>query len=94
MKAVGIDLGTTFSALAVLNDYGNPEIVPNREGERITPSVALFDAENQVTVGAIAKNTAVSDPENVVEFIKRQMGNPDSRFRPQRRSSARKTSLR
>ncbi|HNU94483.1 MAG TPA: Hsp70 family protein [Bacillota bacterium] len=80
MKAVGIDLGTTFSALAVLNDYGNPEIVPNREGERITPSVVLFDAQNQVTVGAIAKNTAVSDPENVVEFIKRQMGNPDFVF--------------
>lgn len=80
MKAVGIDLGTTFSALAVLNDYGNPEIVPNREGERITPSVILFDAENQVTVGTIAKNTAVSDPENVVEFVKRQMGNPDFVF--------------
>lgn len=80
MKAVGIDLGTTFSCLAVLNDYGKPEIVPNGEGERITPSVIMLDAENEVTVGTVAKNSAVADPENVVEFIKRQMGSPDYVF--------------
>ncbi|HOB43653.1 MAG TPA: Hsp70 family protein [Bacillota bacterium] len=80
MKAVGIDLGTTFSCLAVLNDYGKPEIVPNKEGERITPSVIMFDQENQFTVGTIAKNSAVADPGNVVEFVKRQMGNADYVF--------------
>ncbi|HAN87211.1 MAG TPA: hypothetical protein DCQ13_06140, partial [Firmicutes bacterium] len=80
MKAVGIDLGTTFSCLAVLNDYGKPEIIPNSEGERITPSVIMFDSENQFTVGTIAKNSAVADPDNVVEFVKRQMGSADYVF--------------
>ncbi len=70
MKAVGIDLGTTFSCLAVLNDYGKPEIIPNSEGERHNPSVIMFDSENQFTVGTIAKNSAVADPDNVVEFVK------------------------
>ena len=90
MKAVGIDLGTTFSCLATLNDYGKPEIVPNKEGERITPSVIMFDSHDQVTVGTIAKNCAVAEPENVVEFVKRQMGSPayvftrgDSEFHPE-----------
>ncbi|MDD2201697.1 MAG: Hsp70 family protein [Firmicutes bacterium] len=80
MKAVGIDLGTTFSCLAMLNDYGKPELVPNSEGERITPSVIMFDSENQFTVGTIAKNSAVADPDNVVEFVKRQMGSADYVF--------------
>ncbi|MHC4423269.1 MAG: Hsp70 family protein [Planctomycetota bacterium] len=43
---VGIDLGTTFSALAILNSIGKPEIVPNADGERLTPSAVFFDEEN------------------------------------------------
>ena len=43
---VGIDLGTTFSALAILNAIGKPEIIPNADGERLTPSAIFFDEEN------------------------------------------------
>lgn len=70
---VGIDLGTTFSAIAHINQNGIPEIVPNEEGERITPSVVLFEDEG-ITVGSIAKQNAVAEPTKVVEFVKRQMG--------------------
>jgi molecular chaperone DnaK len=79
-RAVGIDLGTTFSALAVLNEYGKAEIVPNAEGERTTPSVVCFDEGDSVVVGRVAKNAAISEPYNVVEFVKRQMGNADFMF--------------
>ena len=44
-KVVGIDLGTTFSAIAHVNEYGQPEIIPNTESDRITPSVILFEEE-------------------------------------------------
>ncbi|MBI3838956.1 MAG: Hsp70 family protein [Planctomycetia bacterium] len=79
-RVVGIDLGTTFSAIALVNDEGKPDIIPNREGERITPSVVLFDGDTPI-VGTIAKQSAVARPLNVVQFIKRQMGNPSWRFR-------------
>ena len=79
-RVVGIDLGTTFSAIAVVDDEGKPEIIPNREGERITPSVVLFDGDAPI-VGTIAKQSAISTPLNVVQFIKRQMGNPSWKFR-------------
>ncbi|NLA07173.1 MAG: Hsp70 family protein, partial [Firmicutes bacterium] len=79
-RAVGIDLGTTFSTLAVLNEYGKAEIVPNAEGERTTPSVVYFGDDDSVVVGRVAKNAAVADPYNVVEFVKRQMGNADYMF--------------
>lgn len=77
---VGFDLGTTFSAVAVVNEHGKPEIIPNREGERITPSVVLFDGESPI-VGSIAKRSAVSSPLNVVQFVKRYMGDPSWKFR-------------
>jgi len=60
-KAVGIDLGTTFSAVAHIDAYGKPQIIPNAESERITPSVILFDGSN-VIVGTTAKNNAVAEP--------------------------------
>ncbi|MFL6538916.1 MAG: Hsp70 family protein, partial [Chthoniobacterales bacterium] len=47
-KAVGIDLGTTFSAVAHVDAYGKPQIIPNGESERITPSVILFDNSNVI----------------------------------------------
>lgn len=77
---IGIDLGTTFSAIAFVNDKGVPEIIPNREGERITPSVVLFDADGPI-VGTVAKAAALSAPLNAVQFVKRQMGNKDWKFR-------------
>jgi molecular chaperone DnaK len=76
---VGIDLGTTYSAIAYINQHGKPEIIPNREGERITPSVVLFDGDTPI-VGSIAKRSAAANPLNVCQFVKRQMGEPDWRF--------------
>src|SRR3989441_5963010 len=78
-KAIGIDLGTTFSAVAHIDAYGKPQIIPNSESERITPSVLLFDGTN-VVVGTVAKNNAVAEPEKIVDFIKREMGKPKEQF--------------
>src|SRR5689334_5976575 len=72
-KAVGIDLGTTFSAVAHIDAYGKPQIIPNGESERITPSVVLFDGSSAI-VGTIAKNNSVSEPEKIVDFVKREIG--------------------
>src|SRR6185436_9453618 len=81
-KAVGIDLGTTFSAVSHIDAYGKPQIIPNAENERITPSVILFDGSN-VVVGSLAKNNAVAEPEKIVDFIKREMGKPKQQFHRQ-----------
>ena len=78
-KVVGIDLGTTFSAIAYVNKHGHPEIIPNREGERITPSVVLFE-ENEPIVGSIAKRSAIASPYDTAQYVKRQMGNPSYKF--------------
>src|SRR5437667_8699116 len=78
-KAIGIDLGTTFSAGAHIDAYGKPQIIPNAESERITPSVILFDGESAI-VGTLAKNNSVSEPEKIVDFVKREMGKPKEQF--------------
>ena len=78
-KAVGIDLGTTFCAIAHIDAYGKPQIVPNAESERITPSVILFDGTNAV-VGTIAKQNAVAEPDKIVDFVKREMGKSKQQF--------------
>lgn len=78
-KVIGIDLGTTFSAVAYVNSTGKPEIIPNRDGERIMPSVVFFDNDDPI-VGISAKNSSVLEPLNVVQFVKRQMGNPSYKF--------------
>ncbi|MEQ1852572.1 MAG: Hsp70 family protein [Chthoniobacteraceae bacterium] len=78
-KAVGIDLGTTFCAVAHIDAYGKPQIVPNAENERITPSVILFDGNNAV-VGTVAKQNAVSEPDKIVDFVKREMGKSKAQF--------------
>lgn len=72
----GIDLGTTFSALARLNGIGRPEIVPNCEGERITPSAIYFEEEEAgvIRVGLEAINCRQLNPERAVRWIKRHMG--------------------
>jgi len=73
-KAIGIDLGTTFSAVAVL-EGGKPTIIPNSEGTRTTPSVVWVKNEGKErVVGQIAKNQSVIDPAHVVRSIKRHMG--------------------
>ncbi len=78
-RAVGIDLGTTYSAIAHVNKHGVPEILPNAEGDRITPSVILFDNDD-VIVGNYAKQSAVAYPEQVVEFVKRHIGDDSFTF--------------
>ena len=77
--AVGIDLGTTYSAIAYVNHHGVPEIISNAEGDRITPSVILFDGDD-VVVGTYAEQSAVVYPERIVSFIKRHMGGDDFTF--------------
>ncbi len=71
-KVIGIDLGTTFSAVAVL-EGGKPVIIPNAEGARTTPSVVAIKKGERL-VGQVAKNQAVLNPENTVRSIKRHMG--------------------
>jgi molecular chaperone DnaK len=78
-QAIGIDLGTTFSAAAFVNGNGRPEIVRNREGETITPSVVLFQGDSPL-IGTMAKRSAAMAPDDVVQFVKRQMGDPVWRF--------------
>ena len=78
-KAVGIDLGTTFSAIAHIDAYGKPQIIPNAESERITPSVILFDGMSAI-VGTLAKQNAVAEPEKIVDFVKREMGKSKTQF--------------
>ena len=78
-KAVGIDLGTTFSVIAHIDAYGKPQIIPNSESERITPSVILFDGHNAI-VGTLAKQNAVAEPEKIVDFVKREMGKSKAEF--------------
>ena len=78
-KIVGIDLGTTFSAVAHVNDNEIPELIPNEDGDRLTPSVIFYD-EGEFIVGEYAKQNALAEPENTVEFIKREMGKPSTEF--------------
>ena len=72
-KILGIDLGTTNSAMAVF-EGGNPTIIVNAEGDRTTPSVVGFRADGDRVVGKAAKNQAVTNPKNTVFSIKRFMG--------------------
>lgn len=72
---VGIDLGTTFSAVATLDAAGRSVMLPNDEGDLLTPSVVLF-AQSEVVVGKDARNAAMIDPALVAEWVKRDMGSP------------------
>nr|BFD87442.1 Hsp70 family protein [Streptomyces sp. Xyl84] len=72
-RVVGIDLGTTYCAVAVADRAGSPSIVRNREGENITPSVVMFQGDT-VVVGSQAKRSAATAPDHVVQFVKRYMG--------------------
>lgn len=69
----GIDLGTTNSAIAYIDEHGKSQVIPNSDNERITPSVVLFE-DSEVIVGKIAKNSAVASPDRVIQFVKRHMG--------------------
>ena len=91
--AVGIDLGTTYSCVAWLNEHGHPVTIPNQEGELSTPSVVFFDGDEPV-VGTEALRNAISQPDRVVQNAKRHMGNTekvweigDRRYTPENISS-------
>jgi len=74
-RVYGIDLGTTYSAIAYVDEHGKPVVVPNQESERITPSVVLFDGD-QIIVGNTAKESAKVEPHRVVGRVKQHMGDP------------------
>jgi molecular chaperone DnaK len=78
-RVYGIDLGTTYSAIAYVDEHGKPVVVPNQESERITPSVVLFDGEN-IIVGNTAKESAKVEPHRVVSRVKQHMGDPNFVF--------------
>ncbi|HEX2058192.1 MAG TPA: molecular chaperone DnaK [Actinomycetota bacterium] len=72
-KAVGIDLGTTNSVVAVL-EGGEPTVIPNAEGARTTPSVVAFSKAGEILVGEVAKRQAITNPDRTIRSIKREMG--------------------
>src|SRR5687768_9499536 len=72
-KVIGIDLGTTNSVVAVV-EGGNPTVIANQEGSRLTPSVVGFTKDNDILVGQVAKRQGITNPENTVFSIKRFMG--------------------
>lgn len=75
-NTVGIDLGTTYSAIAHLGEDGIPRVINNADGRPITPSVVLLD-DDRVVVGPSFERISIADPKSIVEAIKREMGNKD-----------------
>jgi molecular chaperone DnaK len=73
-KAVGIDLGTTNSVVAATMEGGQPEVIPNAEGGRVTPSVVAFTDDGQRLVGQVAKRQAILNPEGTIYSAKRFIG--------------------
>ncbi len=72
--AIGIDLGTTYSAMAYIDEFGQSKVIPNDSNDRITPSVVYFESKDNIIVGKEAKNVLYYEPEKVVSFVKREMG--------------------
>jgi molecular chaperone DnaK len=72
-KAIGIDLGTTNSVVAVM-EGGDPSVIVNEEGNRLTPSCVAFTKDGEILVGQVAKRQAITNPENTIYSIKRFMG--------------------
>ena len=72
-KIIGIDLGTTNSVVAVM-EGGEPTVITNPEGSRLTPSIVAFTKTGERLVGQVAKRQAVTNPENTIFSIKRFMG--------------------
>lgn len=71
---LGIDLGTTYSVAAFMDEERNPQVIQNNEGNRTTPSVVLFDTEDKIVVGDVAKDNSAIRPEDVVAGVKNHMG--------------------
>ena len=79
-KVYGIDLGTTYSCIAYVDEHGKPAVINNSENELTTPSVVYFESDNNIVVGTEAKEVAEVYPEQVVSTVKRVMGDSDWRF--------------
>src|SRR5207244_13197748 len=77
MSLIGIDLGTTFCAVATLDDRGRPVTVPNRDGEVLTPSAVYFAPDGSAVVGQPALDMALEQPDRVATLVKRRMRYPD-----------------
>ncbi len=73
----GIDLGTTYSCIAYVDEYGKPVVVPNADNDLTTPSVVYFESETNIVVGGTAKEVAETYPSQVVSTVKRVMGDSD-----------------
>lgn len=98
-KVFGIDLGTTYSCIAHVDEFGKAVVIPNYDNNRVTPSVVLFDENGSnnlpnIIIGEEAKNSLALNPERVVSFVKRNMGDPawvfqynDIDYRPEEISS-------
>ena len=80
MSIIGIDLGTTFSAISTIDDIGNPEILPSLENSRITPSVVFIGDDKNILVGETALNSGMIDKNRCIREVKKQMGNSDVVF--------------
>ena len=76
-KVFGVDLGTTYSCVAYVDQYGVPSVVNNQDGQPTTPSVVIFNPDGSATVGQAAKDQATVFEERVVKLVKRHMGEPD-----------------
>ena len=72
-RVFGIDLGTTYSCIAYIDDYNKPVVLKNSEGDHTTPSVVLVETQDNIVVGAEAKRSIEVEPEKTVQFIKRKM---------------------
>ncbi len=80
-KVFGIDLGTTYSCVAAVDEFGRPAVLNNSDSQPTTPSVVMFDSANEILVGIQAKRNARVRPDNVVSLVKRHMSDPEWRFR-------------
>ena len=80
-KVFGIDLGTTYSCIAYIDENNKPVVVKNMEGELTTPSVVYFETKEDIIVGESAKESSKMYPDEVVQFIKRSMGKPNSNLK-------------
>jgi molecular chaperone DnaK (HSP70) len=76
-KVYGIDLGTTYSCIAHVDEHGKPAVIPNSDNELTTPSVVYFESSENIVVGSAAKDVSEVYPDQVVSTVKREMGNPD-----------------
>lgn len=79
-RVFGIDLGTTYSCIAYIDDYGKPVVLKNSDGDHTTPSVAMVESGNNIIVGNEAKRSIELEPERTVQFIKRKIGKENDTF--------------